>query len=319
MLSHHQIRVIYDQGVEAVAATIKQIYEMIEVEEERVQKLITCATSTHLQKIKQLTLRLARLKEELSNKVGQVHHLNLTIKDLNKQLRGAQRQVLLARQAHLAHLMKNSQNSSRPPSTDPHKRTKSLREKSGKKVGGQVGHPGTTLGFVAKPDRLVIHAPQTCSLCGSSLSGSGVAGSARRQVHDLPRQKIEVTEHQSQTRVCGRCGTKSKARFPTGVKAPVQYGERVRSVAAYLMGYQLLPYERCAEALNDLFDCHISPGTLATLLKGCAGELVEPLMIIKEGLRKSEVLGVDETRPARCAAARLGACLGDGGADASGS
>jgi hypothetical protein len=66
----------------------------------------------------------------------------------------------------------------------------------------------------------------------------------------------------------------------------VQYGIGVRTVVAYLMGYQLLPYERCAEAMNDLFDCHLSPGTLATLLKVCASELVGAELIIKEGLRE---------------------------------
>lgn len=75
----------------------------------------------------------------------------------------------------------------------------------------------------------------------------------------------------------------------------MQYGAGVKSVAAYLMGYQLLPYERCAEAMSDLFNCPLSPGTVATWLKRCAGELVEPMVLIKEGLRKSSVIGVDET------------------------
>jgi transposase len=66
-------------------------------------------------------------------------------------------------------------------------------------------------------------------------------------------------------------------------------------VAAYLVGYQLLPYGRCAEALNDLFGCPVSLGTLATLLKGCASELVGAELIIKEGLRGSAVIGADET------------------------
>jgi hypothetical protein len=47
--------------------------------------------------------------------------------------------------------------------------------------------------------------------------------------------------------------------------------------------------------MGDLFDCPLSPGTLATLLKGCAGELIGAELIIKEGLRESAVLGVDET------------------------
>jgi transposase len=295
MLRKAEIRVIYDQGIEAVATTIKQLYEMIEVEDERVHNFVASTSATHLQKIEQLSARLARLEEELSNKVRQVYQLNRTVKDLYKQLKEAREQTRLARASHLAHLLKNSQNSSKPPSTDPHKRTKSLREKSGKNVGGQVGHPGTTLGIVDKPDHILTHSPETCDFCGLSLSNNELVGSERRQVYDLPSQKIDVAEHRAQTKICGRCGTKNKATFPAGVNAPVQYGEGVRSVAAYLMGYQLIPYDRCAETMNDLFNCHLSEGTLATLLKECASELVEPLLLIKEGLSKSEVLGVDET------------------------
>ncbi len=261
-----EIRIIYDQGLEAVETTIRHLYEMIELEDERLYRLIATASAAHLRKIEQLTARINRLEEELSNKARQVHQLNLTVKGLNRQLKEARQQTRLAREAHLATVMKNSQNSSKPPSTDPRKRTKSLRERSGKKVGGQVGHPGATLAFVEKPGRLYTHAPEACHFCGSSLGDSPVTGSERRQVYDLPSQKIEVTEHQAQTRVCKKCGAKNKAGFPAGVRSPVQYGEGVRSVAAYLMGYQLLPYDRCAEALNDLFGCHLSPGTLATIL-----------------------------------------------------
>jgi transposase len=295
MLSHHQIRVIYEEGVEAVAETIRQLYEMIEVEDERVHRLVASATVAQLQRIDRLSGSITRLEEELASKVRQVHQLNLTVKDLSKQLKEARQQTRLAREAHLATVMKNSQNSSLPPSRDPRKRTKSLREKSDRKPGGQVGHRGATREFVEKPDHLVIHAPESCSLCGSSLSGAEVKASERRQVHDLPPQKMEVTEHLAHTKVCVRCGMKNKAKFPPGVEAPVQYGAGVRSVAAYLMGYQLLPYERCAETMNDLFNCQLSAGTLATILTECAREMVEPLLLITEGLRKAAVLNVDET------------------------
>lgn len=232
MLKKTEIRAIYDQGVDAVAATIKRLYEMIEVEDERMHKLIGLATAAHLRKIEQLSARVIRLEEELANKAQQIHGLKHQVKDLSEQLRGAQEKTRQAREAHLASVMKNSQNSSLPPSTDPHKKTRSLREKSGKKPGGQVGHRGATLNFIGKPDRLVIHTPEACHLCGSSLSGSEVVSSERRQVHDLPPQKIEVAEHLAQTKICGRCGVKNKAEFPAGITAPVQYGEGVRAMAA---------------------------------------------------------------------------------------
>lgn len=147
-------------------------------------------------------------------------------------------------------MIKNSQNSSLPPSRALHKRTRSLREQSGGKPGGQVGHRGATREFVEQPNHRIIYSPKSCSLCGSTLSGAEVVGSERRQVHNLPPQKIEVVEYQAQTKVCVRCGMKNKAEFPSSISAPVQYGAGIRSIAAYQMGYQLLPYERCAEAMR---------------------------------------------------------------------
>jgi transposase len=149
--------------------------------------------------------------------------------------------------------------------------------------------------MVDVPDHLVIHSPESCDLCVSSLNGAEVKGSERRQVHDLLPPKIEVIEHLAQTKVCGRCGLKNKAKFPSGINAPVQYGAGIRAVATYLMGYQLLPFERCAETMKDLFNCQVSAGTLASIFKECARETVEPLLLIKEGISRSEVIGVDET------------------------
>jgi hypothetical protein len=59
-------------------------------------------------------------------------------------------------------LGQNSSNSSRPPSSDsPFAKPapKSLRGKSGRKPGGQSGHPGSTLAQVVGPDETLRHEP----------------------------------------------------------------------------------------------------------------------------------------------------------------
>src|SRR5215210_7136138 len=161
MIAMREVRAIYHQGVWAVAAAFRQLYEVIEVEDERVHRRVAAATAAHLRRIEQLTARIRRLEEELAGKVRQVHQLDRAVRELNKELKGARRQTRQAQERHLAHLMKDSHNSSLPPSQDRRKRTRSLRERSGRKPGGQVGHTGATLGFARQPDRLVIHIPQS--------------------------------------------------------------------------------------------------------------------------------------------------------------
>ncbi|MFN2453323.1 MAG: hypothetical protein ABR577_03805 [Pyrinomonadaceae bacterium] len=129
--------------MDTVAATIRQLYEMIEVEDERVHKLVARAASAHLQKIEQLTNRIAKLEEELSNRARQVHRLTLTVKELNKQLKAARQQTQLAKEAHLAHLMKSSpQLQSAPfdrPSQKGEKLTREEREE-GRRPTRSSGH-----------------------------------------------------------------------------------------------------------------------------------------------------------------------------------
>src|SRR5229473_6882453 len=73
--------------------------------------------------------------------------------------------ALVARIQELeARLAKDSHNSSKPPSSDGlARKTKSLRRRSGKKPGGQLGHRGETLRLVGVPDAVVEHRPARCA------------------------------------------------------------------------------------------------------------------------------------------------------------
>jgi len=127
-----------------------------------------------------------------------------------------------------ARLTSNSTNSSRPPSSDGLAKPapRSLRRRTGKKPGGQQGHPGSTLMSVAVPDEVIRHEPHACRGCGGDLADAEEIDITRRQVFDLPPIQICVTEHQLITRRCG-CGVTTRADAPVGVTTPVQYGPRI--------------------------------------------------------------------------------------------
>jgi transposase len=192
---------------------------------------------------------------------------------------------------------KDSHNSHKPPSSDglSKPKPKSLRPKSERPTGGQPGHPGHTLHMVKKPDRIVPHRVERCSDCGRSLTGQQPDRVERRQVHDLPEPKLEVTEHQAEVKTCP-CGCVNRAAFPPEAAAPVQYGPRVKSVAVYLGEYQLLPFDRLAEIMRDLFACEsFSEGTLANFKADCSRRLEPVEAAIRDLAAAAPVAGFDET------------------------
>lgn len=202
-----------------------------------------------------------------------------------------------------ATVVRDSHNSSLPPALDPPaakaanaiRRTRSLRRPSGKRPGAQPGHPGHNRPRVERPDRVVTHAPALCRGCGASLAGGYVVKSESRQVIELPPIKPWVVEHRALMKRCRNCDGLTKGRFPQGVKAAVQYGRGVRARAVYLVNCQLLPYRRAAEVLKEFFSCPISPGSLRRVITECAGRALPTEVEIKNRLKHSEVIHVDET------------------------
>ena len=87
----------------------------------------------------------------------------------------------------------------------------------------------------------------------------------------------------------------TKATFPLGVRAPVQYGQGVLSCSCYLHLYQLLPVNRTSETMHDLFGCALSPATVQRAARLSSGKLVHAELRIKAALRDSSIMGVDET------------------------
>jgi transposase len=198
-----------------------------------------------------------------------------------------------------ARLSKDSHNSSKPPSSDGlHKPTHkpcNLRKKTGKRTGGQPGHPGHTLELVDTPDHTVVHAPTTCTGCGGSLQDAPVLGKERRQVFELPPLQLEVTEHQVLSCVCPHCSTLNAGTFPETVTQPAQYGPNLLGLCVYLSQYQLLPLARTQELLVDLFGQSPSQGTLTAAIAACSRRLAPVETALKAALLRTPVLHSDET------------------------
>lgn len=195
-------------------------------------------------------------------------------------------------------LKKNSSNSSKPPSSDGLKKPKpkNLRKPTGRKSGGQPGHPGHTLKRVDNPDHIVPLHVTTCSCgCESSLIDQPVLDYECRQVFEMPEPKLEVTEYRAEIKQCPACGKTVRASFPDMVNAPVQYGLRFLSFLVYLHHQQLLPANRISQLCDDLFGQPVSEAMLFKATQSCHEQLENfETQVIKQ-FQNVPVLHVDES------------------------
>ena len=226
--------------------------------------------------------------------------------------------VLQARVQELeARLAKDSHNSGKPPSSDGlARRTKSLRKRSGKKAGGQIGHRGKTLRLVATPDVVLEQRPTVCTACHAGLPDDApVVLRERRQVQDVPPVRLVVREYQALHVRCSACATVCVGVFPLEASSRVQYGPRLRALVVYLVEQQLVPYGRVRELLADLFGAHLSLGTLVAWVRQGAATLAPVEAQITAALCRVPVLHSDETG-VRCASTLAWAHVGSGASTA---
>jgi transposase len=202
---------------------------------------------------------------------------------------------------------KDSQNSSRPPSSDsPYQkkpRDRSLRERGKRRPGKQPGEPGTTLKLTGDPDERIEFSPACCRGCGAGLAAEPVLGQRRHQVTDIvPAPPPVVTEYVAQSKACPCCGTVSEGVLPAHVRARASYGPEVHAQAAYLACGHHVPVGRVTELLRQLAGVTVSAGWAAGI-RGKAAALIGASGFgdrMRDLLRQAPALHVDET-PARAA------------------
>lgn len=195
-------------------------------------------------------------------------------------------------------LNKNSSNSSKPPSSDglsKPPRTFSLRENGKNKSGGQPGHRGETLRQTETPDIINKHVLTTCPDCEHSLLPSPVLGIVKRQVFDIPPPKVEVTEHQAEIKYCSCCNKTVMAVFPASIRAPVQYGEIIRSWSVYYQNQHFIPEDRLQQLFSDLYNIQLATATLTGYNRIAFDALAPYEEAILSQVKIAAVKNLDET------------------------
>jgi transposase len=191
-----------------------------------------------------------------------------------------------------ARVGQNSQNSSKPPSSDgPAVKRPPPREPSGRRRGAQPGHESHHRPLLP-PDEEVPRKPTACRRCGEALTGFDPKPYLH-QVLELPPIKPIVTEYQLHRLVCQHCGTTTCATLPDGVPTGHQ-GPRLQGALAVLTGAYRLSKGQAETLCADVFSIPICPGTICNLEQETTAAL-EPVVGELREYVKTQHANLDET------------------------
>lgn len=231
--------------------------------------------TTNLESLKKLVLFLLEKVEQLSVE-------NAELKRENAELK--------------ARLNQNSQNSSRPPSSDGYRKAaKITKSESQKPQGGQTGHKGKTQRQVDNPDQIVSCCPSQCT-CGHAFMGEeDMFLQSKRQVFEIPQPQLIVTEYQLFGCKCPDCGKINQGTAPAHVNSLVQYGNMVKSLVVLMNNEYKMPIKKISQFFKILYGYAINESTIITMLGACYDKLSATESLIKERIICSQVGHVDET------------------------
>lgn len=195
-------------------------------------------------------------------------------------------------------LNKNSHNSSKPPSSDGYTKPapKSLREKTGKKPGGQNGHNGSGFKLMKAPDEIVTHMPGKCVGCPHAEECQSHAHIEETRYEVDINVEVKVTAHKVLSCDCPNIsGTHLYGKFPDTVRSTIQYGNNLAALAVALNTDGMVGINRTHTILNSVFGIPISVGTVASFVERCAENVKDTVNQIRDKIRKIPVCHFDET------------------------
>lgn len=227
--------------------------------------------------------------------IEQIRILNESNAAKDAQIAALTEQVakLTAQIEELTH-KKNSQNSSKPPSEGRLEKPapKSLRGKSGKKQGGQLGHKGTGMKLDRKPDHVEEHVPDKCKGC-SQFGQCKMKCCGTRYEYEV-HVETELIAHKVMGCTCPLSGEKLRGNFPVGITGSKQYGSGVFALVNTILTVGYVSVDRTKQLLSCL-RIPISSGAIRSMLDKAAEEATASVERIKSKVSAKNVVNFDET------------------------
>lgn len=203
----------------------------------------------------------------------------------------------------LAARKKDSTNSSKPPSSDgpaAGKRVYPERKKSGRKPGGQKGHPGKHRALIPVElvNKIIPVTPDECEHCGFTFPAATYdlvtkGEPYRLQVTELPEIRAQVTEHQFPECVCPKCKKTTRTDVPDELRH--RFGPKLTAFLAYLTVNCRMPRRKKEELLEIALGTSISLGSIQKAVEETSDAVEEPCRELEQQLRKEPVINGDET------------------------
>jgi transposase len=153
---------------------------------------------------------------------------------------------------------------------------------------------GSTKEFSPNPDTVVELKPLTNCECGGVVASDSERFTVR-QVTDIEPVKVVTVEYRAHEGTCEKCGKVHKSSFPESVRGTHSYGGILRAMLTYLTVYQLIPLERAAELVRDLFRLRVSQGTILAAGFEAYEQLAPTEALTKEEIANSDVANFDES------------------------
>lgn len=191
-------------------------------------------------------------------------------------------------------LNKNSKNSHKPPSSDPYRKAATPRKRGGKR-GGQVGHKGKGLKRLLNTEKIEVKVRADRCECGEDLTQVTADIAEVRQVQDIPKAPVRVTDYVQQKKTCPCCGKKHLGKFPKGVSASVQYGNNLKALCVLLCNDYKIPIKRVSQLIEDLYGLVPNVATILNYNAKAYEQMESPERQIKESILSSPVVHSDET------------------------